>query len=98
MRSYLPGEIRTLETHTNINFAQGNIMIDEDVMPLIGDFGTSYAIFRSMDFKKVDRFPFIEYIAPELKNSTGFGDPPTKEGDVYSFGKTVDKVCSPHQM
>ena len=96
MRSYLPGEIRTLETHTNINLAQGNIMIDENEMPLIGDFGTSYAIFRSLNRKAMNDFPIIEHIAPELKSLLSLDNSPTKAGDIYSFGMTIKKVCSPH--
>lgn len=94
MRSYLPGETRTLEAQTNINFAQGNITITEDNRPCIGDFGTSYAAFKS---KAEVAAPFIDYIAPELNSrATGSDQPPTKEGDIYSFGKTIKTVCSPH--
>ncbi|KAG8729308.1 hypothetical protein FRC11_009086 [Ceratobasidium sp. 423] len=67
------------------NLKGANIPISNEGMPLLGDFGNSQLVNRSVDFTSTRSGPSftLRWTAPEVLTETG---PPSKSSDVYALG------------
>jgi serine/threonine protein kinase len=77
-----------------LTVVQSNVLITDDGVPLISDFGISQ-VLGSRGYTTVS-VGTRAYIAPELREKV---EPPktgawtTKESDMYSFGILILEVC-----
>ena len=59
-----------------------NILVDDNLNPVLIDFGTSISNFRSTHGSVIST---LDYMDPELQNSSK----QSKKNDVYSYGITL---------
>ena len=85
-------------------YVQGNILIGEEGIARLGDFGITVIIADPTVWEPrcatgSRSRGLVRYMAPELLNPSQFNlenGNPSKESDVYSFAMTVFEVRLPH--
>ena len=92
---------RKLESRADNRSVQGNILISDDGIAPLGDFGIVGVITGPtvvyLDNMTAPKPGVVRYMAPEVLNPLQFGvshSNPSKESDVYSLAMTVYEVRS----
>ena len=96
---------RKLESRADDRSVQGNILISDDGIARLGDFGIVGVITDPTVVEPgsttTSKPGVVRYMAPELLNPPQFGlsnSNPSKESDVYSLAMTVYEVRSLHTV
>ena len=96
---------RKLESRADNRSVQGNILISDDGIARLGDFGIVGVITDPTVVEPgsttASKPGVVRYMAPELLNPPQFGlshSNPSKESDVYSLSMTVYEVRALHTV